>query len=238
MPQKFENLPPNWDDIEAECQHVSLSWPWTITSGDETPAVIITSLEWTFNDDFWIRVTAYPEGSPKFSKRIDINKHHSWLESLSEAFSTSPEPAPTSYSWRIIRLLILRRYNPQNGQCSSSLFRLGTGQILWHRPRPGCRSIHPLNRVQDWFCSRNRTTRGWCRTCYLSFQKESLIFLITKRTSSRKVWEYFSRYKDLEWSSNSVHQKVFRWKKQIQTEWKLNIVYEQMEQRFETFFTE
>ena len=32
MPQKVENLPPNWDDIENQCQHVPLNCPWTITS--------------------------------------------------------------------------------------------------------------------------------------------------------------------------------------------------------------
>ena len=95
MPQKFENLPPNWDDIEKECQHVSLNCPWTITSENETLAVIITSLEWTFSYDFWIRVTAHPEGNPNNSKRIDINKHHPLPESLSEAligYLDFPEP--------------------------------------------------------------------------------------------------------------------------------------------------
>ena len=25
MPQKSENLPPNWDDIDDECQHIPLN---------------------------------------------------------------------------------------------------------------------------------------------------------------------------------------------------------------------
>ena len=61
MPQKFENLPPNWDDIEEECQHVSLNCPWTIACEDGTLAFIITILEGTFNYDFWVRVTAHPK---------------------------------------------------------------------------------------------------------------------------------------------------------------------------------
>ena len=67
MPQNCENLPPNWDDIEEECQHVPLNCPWTITCEDGTLAIIIRSLEWTFNYDFWIRVTAHPEESPNIS---------------------------------------------------------------------------------------------------------------------------------------------------------------------------
>ena len=58
MPQKSENLPPNWDDIYDECQHIPLNCSWTITSGNGTLTVVLTCLKWTFNYDFWIRVTA------------------------------------------------------------------------------------------------------------------------------------------------------------------------------------
>ena len=105
MPQKFEQLPPNWDDIEEECQHLSLNCPWTITSEDETLAVIITSLEWTFNLDFWIRGTAQPEENPNNSKRININKHHPFLASLSEALNNYvdfPEPQLKSHQFHIL----------------------------------------------------------------------------------------------------------------------------------------
>ena len=126
MPQKFGNVPPNWDDIEDACQHIPLNCPWTITSEDETRTVVITCLKWTFNDDFWMRVTAHPEGNPNFSKEIDINKHKPLLESLLEAlndYEDFPEPPfelpSTSYSWRIIRLPILKRCNPHNGQYAS-----------------------------------------------------------------------------------------------------------------------
>ena len=53
------------------------------------------SLEWTFNHDFWIRVTAHSEGNTNFSKQINIDKHHLLLESLSEApndYVKLPEP--------------------------------------------------------------------------------------------------------------------------------------------------
>ena len=73
MPQKSEKLPPNWDDIDDECQHIPLNCPWTITSDNESLTVVITCLKWTFNYDFWIRVTAHPEGNPHISKQIDIN---------------------------------------------------------------------------------------------------------------------------------------------------------------------
>ena len=64
MPQNFENLPPNWDDIKEDCEHISLACPWTISCNDGTLEFIITSLEWTFNHDFWLRVTAaHSEGN-------------------------------------------------------------------------------------------------------------------------------------------------------------------------------
>ena len=85
MPLKIEDLPPNWDDIEEECQHVPLNCPWIITCEDGTLAVIITSLERTFSYDFWLRVTAHPEENPNTPRQTDINKHHLLLESPSEA---------------------------------------------------------------------------------------------------------------------------------------------------------
>ena len=74
-----------WVDIAKECQHVSLTCPWTITCEDGTLAFIITSLEWTLDYDFWIRVTAHPKENAIISKRIDIDKYHPLPESLSEA---------------------------------------------------------------------------------------------------------------------------------------------------------
>ena len=85
MPQKTENLPPNWDDINDEDQHIALNCQWTITSADETLTVVITFLKWTFNYEFWIKVTAHPELKPNISRQIDIKKHHALLVSLSEA---------------------------------------------------------------------------------------------------------------------------------------------------------
>ena len=87
MPQHFENFPLNWDAIEEECEHNSLTCPWTIICKDGTLEFIITNLELTFNYDFWIRVTAHPEGNPNISKQINVDKHHPLLESLSEALN-------------------------------------------------------------------------------------------------------------------------------------------------------
>ena len=84
MLQNVEDLPPSWDNIEERCQHLPLNCPWTITCQDGTLAVIITSLEWTFHYEFWIRVTAHPEENPNISKQIDNNKHHPLLDPLSE----------------------------------------------------------------------------------------------------------------------------------------------------------
>ena len=79
----------------GECQHIPLNCPWTITSENETLTVVITGLKWTFNYDFWLRVTAHPEGNPHISKIINIKKHNPLLESLSEAideYEDFPEP--------------------------------------------------------------------------------------------------------------------------------------------------
>ena len=85
MSQNFENLPPNWDEIKEDCENISLDCPWTITCKDGTLEFNITSLEWTFNYDFWIRVTTHPEGNPNNLQQINIDKYHFLLESLSEA---------------------------------------------------------------------------------------------------------------------------------------------------------
>ena len=108
MPQKIEDLPPKWDDIEEECQHGPLNCPWTFTCEDEVLAFIITSLEWTFNYDFWIRVAAHPE-NPNNSKQINNNKHHPLLESLSEALNDYvkfPEPHLNSHQLHILAELL------------------------------------------------------------------------------------------------------------------------------------
>ena len=104
MPQNFENIPPNWDSIDDECQHRPLKCPWTITSANETLTVVITFLKWTFNYDFWIRVTAHPERNPYILKQIDINKRNPLLESLSEALDEKEdfrEPHLNSYQLQI-----------------------------------------------------------------------------------------------------------------------------------------
>ena len=109
MPQKIEELPPNWDDIEEECQHIPLKCPWTNACEDGTLAFIITSLEWTFNYDFWIRVTAHSEKNPIISKQINIDKHRPLLESLSEALNDYvkiPEPHQNSLQLHILGELL------------------------------------------------------------------------------------------------------------------------------------
>ena len=72
MPQKSEDLPPNWEKVDRERRHIPLNCPWTITSANGTLTVVITCLKWTFNYDFWIKVTAYSEGNPHISKQLDI----------------------------------------------------------------------------------------------------------------------------------------------------------------------
>ena len=69
----------------------------------------MTSLEWTFNHDFWIRVTVHSEGNPNISKQINIDKHHLLLESLSEAlinYVELPEPHLNSLQLHILGELL------------------------------------------------------------------------------------------------------------------------------------
>ena len=109
MPRKSDNFPPNWDNIDDECQYLPLNCPWTITSANETLTVVITFLKWTFEYDFWIRVTAHPEENPHISKQIGINKHNPLLESLSEAldeYEDFHEPHLNSYQLHILGELL------------------------------------------------------------------------------------------------------------------------------------
>ena len=100
MPQESENFPPNWDDIDDECQHIPLNCPWTITYEIETLTVVITSLKRTFNYDFWIRVTAHPEKNPNISKQVDILQYNPLLVFLTETlddYEKFPETHLNSY---------------------------------------------------------------------------------------------------------------------------------------------
>ena len=112
MPQYFQNLPPNfhqWEDIKEDCEHTSLACPWIIFCEDGTLELIIASLEWTFNHDFWIRVTAHSEGNPNILEQININKHHLLLETLSKAlidYVELPEPHLISLQLHILGELL------------------------------------------------------------------------------------------------------------------------------------
>ena len=109
MPQTFENLPPICYDIKEDCEHISLACPWTISCKDGIIEFIIASLEWTFNYDFWIRVTAHSEVNPNILKQINIDRHHPLLESLLEALNDYvelPEPHLNSLQLHIIGELL------------------------------------------------------------------------------------------------------------------------------------
>ena len=70
MPQNFGNLTLDLGDLpvkESKC--IPIKCPWTTSSKNESLAVIMTCLKWTFNYDFCVRVTAYPQGAPNVSKQ-------------------------------------------------------------------------------------------------------------------------------------------------------------------------
>ena len=63
----------------------------------------------TFSYDFWIRVTAHPEGKPNISKQLDIIKHYPLPASLSEAlndYEDFPESHLNSYQLYIFEELL------------------------------------------------------------------------------------------------------------------------------------
>ena len=101
MPQKIQSSTTNLDDIpEIEYKHIPINCLWNITSEDTSLTVIITCLKWTFNNDFCVRVTAYPLGVPNATKQIDLDDHHPLLSSLTDTlnlYEVSPQPHLNSH---------------------------------------------------------------------------------------------------------------------------------------------
>ena len=88
MSQKLEISMTHLDELpEEECKHIPLNCLWTIISHDTNLKVIITCLKWTFNYEFCVRVTAYPQGAPNISKQIDLEDHHPLPRSLTDALN-------------------------------------------------------------------------------------------------------------------------------------------------------
>ena len=109
MPQKLDKSPPDWNNKKDECQHIPVNCPWIISSNNENLSVIITCLKWTFNYDFWIRVTINPERNPQVSKQVDLWEYSPLLESLSEALPKIhdfPEPLLNYYPFHVFGQLL------------------------------------------------------------------------------------------------------------------------------------
>ena len=109
MPYKVEKLPPNWNDINNECQHNQLNCLWTISPENETLTVVIKCLKWTFSYAFCIRVTTHPEKTPNNSKKLDNNQHYNIFASLSEApndYKDFPETHLKSHQFHILGELL------------------------------------------------------------------------------------------------------------------------------------
>ena len=108
MPQKLDSSALD-KEPKNEWKHVPLNCPWIITSKDETLTVIITCLKWTFNYDFWVRVTVHPEGNSGISKQTDLDDHHPLLKYLSDALSQYEaflEPHLSSFQLELLDELI------------------------------------------------------------------------------------------------------------------------------------
>ena len=55
-----------------EIQHFNCPW----TTSNESVAINIIYLKWTFNYDFWICVEIHPQGNPRASQLLDIDELH------------------------------------------------------------------------------------------------------------------------------------------------------------------
>ena len=67
------------DDGFDEIPHFNC--PCNITTSNESIAVNIIYLKWTFSYDFWIRVELHPQGNPKASQLLDIDERHPLFKS-------------------------------------------------------------------------------------------------------------------------------------------------------------
>ena len=106
MPQNFESSITHLNEIPQEkWKHIPLNCNWPITSKATNPTVIITSLKWTFNFEFCVRVTAYLLGAPNISEQIDLDDHHPLLRSLTDAlhlYEAFLEPHFNSHQLKIL----------------------------------------------------------------------------------------------------------------------------------------
>ena len=200
-------------------------------------------LNWTFNYDFWIGVTVHPEGNPNISKQIDVNKHKPLLESPSEALNdckdfswTRLELPSTSYSWRSSRLPIPRWYNPHNGQYSSCLSWPGYRQVLRHRSwsrrwlfytndrkkKILLLQMHPQTPV-NW-----QTTLSGRKRCSLLYSEDQPLSGMRITSTMLLPWKMSEQISSLDFQTDETN---------FDTEWKWDIVSEEMEKKFETFYT-
>ena len=110
MLKKYKSSITHLDKLpEEECNHIPLNCIWPITSQDTNLTVIITCLKWTFNFEFFVRVTAYQLGVPDISKQLDLDDHHPLLRSLTDAlhlYEAFPEPHLNSQQLEILEKLM------------------------------------------------------------------------------------------------------------------------------------
>ena len=245
MPQNFENLPPNREDNKEDCEHISLACPWTISCKDGTLEFIITSLEWTFNYDFWISVTVHSEANPNILKQINIDKYHLLLESLSEALNDYVElPEP---HLNFLQLHIL-------GELLDFLFR---GNII--SKMANAHLAYP-DLALDKFSGTDpdQDAEAFIRLieCKINYalgtepevaDLEHVIYLFRKKASFSSLL----RGPAAEWYGSTIQDAMIKdevrtlsitrfsdGRTKSDTEWRLNIVYALMETKFETSFTE
>ena len=83
--------------------------PWTITTSNESVAVNITYLKWTFKYEFWIRVEIHPQGNPKAFQLLDIDELHPLFKSLAKAllnYYVFPEPPLNEFQLNVYGELV------------------------------------------------------------------------------------------------------------------------------------
>ena len=99
MPRENKKAPLLWSIVrsngENEIDKILFNRSWTITSEDKSLPKVLSQVKWTFNDDFWIRVTTHPKANPNISQQLDRSNHHPFLKPQHDAHLENydlPEP--------------------------------------------------------------------------------------------------------------------------------------------------
>ena len=247
MPQKVGSPITNLDDIpEIEFKHIPINCLWTITSEDTSLTVIITCLKWTFNFDLCVRVTAYPLGSPNASKQMDLDDHHPLLRSLTDAlnlYEAFPEPHLNPCQIEILEELMEYLHFKFYWSIIAAQPHLAYPDLALDKfsgtdPDQYAEAFTRLIECKFNFALRTEPEPGELAHAIYLFKKKALFSSLLRRPAAE--W-YGSTIQDaMTWNEvrTLLSTRFLHGRNKFNTEWKMSILYEPMEKKFETSFTE